>query len=69
VNDITLLIAAGLIAVAFVIVQLGIIRVNKKLDVVHGLVNSKMTVALDEIRQLKQEVAYQKGQLDERRSS
>jgi hypothetical protein len=68
-SDTILLVAAGLIAVAFVIVQLGIIRVNKKLDVVHVLVNSKMTAALEEIKQLKSDVAYQKGQLDERRSS
>lgn len=68
-SDITLLIAAGLIAVAFIIVQLGIIRVNKKLDVVHVLVNSKMTAALEQIEHLKADVAYQKGQLHEQQRS
>jgi uncharacterized protein YoxC len=67
VSDTVLLVGAGLIAVAFFIVQLGLIRVNKKLDVVHVLVNSKMTAALEQIEKLKADVAYQKGQLDERR--
>lgn len=63
-SNLILLLGAGLIAIAFVIVQLGLIRVNRKLDVVHVLVNSKMTAALEKIEKLEALTTAQQKQLD-----
>ena len=48
-ETIAILIGCGLFVVSFGIVQLSVRRVDKKLDQVHVLVNSKMTAALAEI--------------------
>jgi hypothetical protein len=63
-SNLILLLGAGLIAIAFVIVQLGLIRVNRKLDIVHVLVNSKMTAALEKIEKLEALTTAQQKQLD-----
>ena len=63
-ETIAILIGCGLFVVSFGIVQLSVRRVDKKLDQVHVLVNSKMTAALAEIEHLKSDVARQKHQLE-----
>lgn len=63
---IAILIGCGLFVVSFGVVQLSVRRVDKKLDQVHVLVNSKMTAALEEIDKLKADVARQKIQLHNR---
>jgi len=65
VETIAILIGCGLFVVSFGIVQLSVRRVDKKLDQVHVLVNSKMTAALAEIEHLKADVSRQRRQLDE----
>jgi hypothetical protein len=66
VETIAILVGCGLFTTAFVIVQLSVRRVDKKLDQVHVLVNSKMTAALAEIETLKEDVRHQKVLLDDR---
>jgi hypothetical protein len=64
--DVLTLVVAALFLIGIVLVQVGLSRVNDKLDVVHVLVNSKMTTALKEIETLRTEVARQKKQLEDK---
>jgi hypothetical protein len=65
-ETILVLVGCACIALSFVILWYGLRRLDNKLDQVHVLVNSKMTAALEEIEQLKLDVAHQKTLLDQR---